>query len=413
MKARRTTAATRAAIALLGIVTAFGTASANAALRGANGQIAFSASGGVWVMNANGSDPHILIGNAAGEPSWSGDGQRLAYIGTDGNVWIANADGGDPAQITHTGLASDPNWSPDGRIAYVTNGSRPGQSARIVVSDADGTHARTWTQGFNAAWSPSWSARGALFFIASGPDAKNIWRLRSDGTGLTRLRSPFAGSFRSIDVSPSGSMLAFTSDDNSGSNVWLMSASGNNPIELVGHSSGSPAFSPDGTSVVVPINSHQDVSGDYQSVELVEFPSTGGAGTPLTDPPIGETNVGPAWQPLCTITGTSGNDIIHGTPGHDVICAAVGNDTIYGGGGNDTIYGGGGNDVIHGGPGNDVLIGGAGRDTVIGGIGNDVINSRDPVNQEGADADTVSGGSGLNVCIHDPADEVSCDASSR
>ena len=68
--------------------------------------------------------------------------------------------------------------------------------------------------------------------------------------------------------------------------------------------------------------------------------------------------------PTCTISGTSGNDILVGTPGSDVICGLGGNDTIYGLGGNDKIYGGEGNDTILGGTGNDLIDGGTGTDSV-------------------------------------------------
>jgi Ca2+-binding RTX toxin-like protein len=68
--------------------------------------------------------------------------------------------------------------------------------------------------------------------------------------------------------------------------------------------------------------------------------------------------------------------------------------------------------VIHGGPGNDVLVGGPGQDTLIGGLGNDLINSRDPATYlSGTDTDTVIAGLGLNICIHDTTDQVTCQES--
>ncbi len=64
----------------------------------------------------------------------------------------------------------------------------------------------------------------------------------------------------------------------------------------------------------------------------------------------------------CTITGTSGNDVLEGTSGDDTICGLGGNDTIRGLGGNDTLQGGNGSDTIEGGTGNDTVDGGAGTD---------------------------------------------------
>ncbi len=64
----------------------------------------------------------------------------------------------------------------------------------------------------------------------------------------------------------------------------------------------------------------------------------------------------------CTITGTSGNDVLTGTAGDDVICGLGGKDTLSGMGGDDTLLGGDGNDTLFGGTGNDIFDGGAGTD---------------------------------------------------
>lgn len=74
----------------------------------------------------------------------------------------------------------------------------------------------------------------------------------------------------------------------------------------------------------------------------------------------------------CTITGTSGDDVLVGTPGHDVICGLGGNDVIRGLGGDDDLYGGAGRDRLLGGTGSDYLSGGDGRDVIRGGPGADL-----------------------------------------
>jgi Ca2+-binding RTX toxin-like protein len=65
----------------------------------------------------------------------------------------------------------------------------------------------------------------------------------------------------------------------------------------------------------------------------------------------------------CTVTGTSGNDVLQGTSGDDVICGLGGNDTLRGLGGNDILKGGDGLDTLLGGTGGDTLDGGGGTDT--------------------------------------------------
>jgi uncharacterized repeat protein (TIGR01451 family) len=78
------------------------------------------------------------------------------------------------------------------------------------------------------------------------------------------------------------------------------------------------------------------------------------------------------WYDICTIVGTSGNDVLRGTSGKDVICGLAGNDKLYGLDGNDRLYGNAGRDQLYGGRGNDTfytkdksadkLVGGKGKD---------------------------------------------------
>jgi hypothetical protein len=76
-------------------------------------------------------------------------------------------------------------------------------------------------------------------------------------------------------------------------------------------------------------------------------------------------------EPVCTVTGTAGSDILRGTPGDDVICGLAGNDVLLGFVGNDLLVGGAGRDRLLGGPGDDTLDGGARPDRLVGGTGTD------------------------------------------
>lgn len=97
--------------------------------------------------------------------------------------------------------------------------------------------------------------------------------------------------------------------------------------------------------------------------------------------------------PLCTINGTSGNDLLIGTQEAEIICGL---------GGNDVIKGGGGNDVLRGGDGNDNLIGGAGADVVEGESGNDRLDTVDRISGN----DVADGGAGADSARADRGDTV-------
>jgi Ca2+-binding RTX toxin-like protein len=111
----------------------------------------------------------------------------------------------------------------------------------------------------------------------------------------------------------------------------------------------------------------------------------------------------------CTITGTSGADLLFGTPGRDVICGLGGNDVLDGNGGNDVLKAGPGRDLLNGGDGNDLLFGGLGadklqgdhgRDVLFGGAGNDTFFVWDGF------ADRVDGGTGIDRAWRDKFDRV-------
>lgn len=165
-------------------------------------------------------------------------------------------------------------------------------------------------------------------------------------------------------------------------------------------------------------------------------PSTGSTTTPTANSEVGKT--------ACTITGTSGDDVLTGTDGNDVICGGGGRDRISAKGGNDVLYaslvhaaslrkksvriftvrafaedsgadvfdGGSGDDVIvsddstagsqlDGGDGADVIYGGTGNDDIDAGAGNDVVDAFDGNDQVegGAGTDTMYGGNGDDALV--------------
>ena len=114
-------------------------------------------------------------------------------------------------------------------------------------------------------------------------------------------------------------------------------------------------------------------------------------------------------DPIETINGGDGIDILQGSAAPSYVLGKAGDDDLSGGAGNDTIYGSYGSDVLfgeddndvlygeqdadylEGGNGNDTLDGGLGVDTLIGGAGNDTYylgyDAADVIDDQGAPTD--------------------------
>ena len=134
------------------------------------------------ISTANGSVAALIAGPGSNIlPSWSPDGQKLAFVSDrDGapNIYIANADGTGQARLTDDAAGPGsarifwhPAWSPDGSmIAFVYGDVTAGQNTRFLVAvmAANGTVLKTLT---SAGIVSSDSRPGSL---AWSPDGRGI-----------------------------------------------------------------------------------------------------------------------------------------------------------------------------------------------------------------------------------------------
>ncbi len=103
---------------------------------------------GLYAIDANSADPNakrrLTEGGGDGQPAWSPNGSRIAYISKDdGNfeIYVVNPDGTGKSRVTND-PASDglPVWSPDGQ--WLAFRSDRGGSWAIYVVRPDGTGLR-------------------------------------------------------------------------------------------------------------------------------------------------------------------------------------------------------------------------------------------------------------------------------
>ena len=154
---------------------------------------------GIILIAPDGSNRRILAGDIPvldGEPAWSPDSQRIAFVSWredwTGDIGVMDADGRNPKRLTHTpNNERHPAWSPDGsKIAFTTVLE---EDFVLSVMDADGTNRMSLTEEvldgrmqliFHPAWSPD--GRTIAYYFGQGLDG-GIHLITADGEYLKRL----------------------------------------------------------------------------------------------------------------------------------------------------------------------------------------------------------------------------------
>ena len=174
-------------------------------------------------------------------PSWSPDGQRLAFASASGAgsaVVTADAGGGPLRRLSRTGALSQVVWSPrGGRIAY-------GSRGLLYVIRSDGKQRHAVGSGAEAAWSPDGTRLAFVSSAVGGP----IELVDAGGGGRTRLTS---GRFdHSPAWSPDGSRLAFSRATTVGGpeTLYVVGADGTG-LRSLGPQGASAAWSPNGRAL--------------------------------------------------------------------------------------------------------------------------------------------------------------------
>jgi WD40 repeat protein len=261
-RARRAVATALAAGVALGMATP---AHAHGAL---NGRIAFTSFrdgelGDIWTINPDGSHARKLTGGPLydAQSDWSPDGQWIAFRrGPNASrrlqVWKMDLYGGNPILMATgdpavpTQNSTQPAWAPDQQSLLFRATRPPYPDSDIWRMDPDGSNQRLVVHIPGDQLYPSYSPDMSKISFTSpvGPGDRAIFTIDADGSNLTKVFDVPGADDSAPAWSPDGRQIAFESDLDGDTEIYVMAADGTNVRQLTDntiHDEG-PAWSPDG-----------------------------------------------------------------------------------------------------------------------------------------------------------------------
>lgn len=202
--------------------------------------------GQLWMMNADGSNQHLLLNDPGFDdeaPSFSPDGgniifSRCAPLGGEFpcSIYRIQADGSGMTQLTPVRIELtdfEPAYSPDGSTVAFASFGRDGVIAAVYLMDADGANIRQVSDAELEGYSPNWSPDGRQLVLLTkccNPEPANVVVMKRDGQQPRQITDDNGGTTVAgrSSWSPQGDAIVFRSTNfATGDNgIYIVNADG-------------------------------------------------------------------------------------------------------------------------------------------------------------------------------------------
>jgi TolB protein len=209
------------------------------------------------VADADGENPRVVLESKFPlmSPSWSADGQWLAYVSFEGrhsSVYVQRVRTGERSRVSaRAGINGAPSFSPDGKRLALTLGGTGG-NPDIYVLDLASQNLVRITDDPAIDTEAAWSADGqSLYFTSDRAGGPQVYRI-GVRPGDKPKRITFGSNYNARPrLSPDGTQLAMVTLDNGNYRIGVQDLnSGAVTVLSKGRQDESPSFAPNGATVI-------------------------------------------------------------------------------------------------------------------------------------------------------------------